>query len=372
MKSLYRWWFRISFCLLVLVPSVAATLYYSVIASSQYVSTAQFAIRGISEAATSFLSVASVLGSSSQSYDSYIIVEYIRSVQMIRDVADSGVDLRSFYARDGIDPVEKIDPNMPLEYFTGFWTRKVDVSYNSTTGNIIFRVRAFSPEDAKVIADAVMGAAERLVSQLSANARTQLVSAAQEEVTATQQRLATVRQEFSAFRDLQQAVDAEQLAQVEQTVISELERQLSELQTRRGSISASLSADSPTIRVLDQQISSVNQQLAERRSRVGSGVAGPGDSTDPLLSDVFNQFRELSLNQEYAETAYTRALGSLETAVLDARKQDRYFAVFEAPYQPEVSTAPNRVFFIALFIVGALILWGIVVLIVGAVREHNL
>jgi capsular polysaccharide transport system permease protein len=354
------------------VPSIAATIYYSIIASPQYVSTAQFAIRGISETASSFLSVASVLGSSSQSYDSYIIVEYIRSVQMIRDVAQSGIDLRSFYAQDGIDPVEKIDPTMPLEYFTGFWSRKVDVSYNSTTGNIIFRVRAFSAQDAKTIADAVMAAAERLVSQLSANARTQLVSAAQDEVTSTEQRLANVRQQFSAFRDLQQAVDAEQLAQIEQTVISELERQLSELQTRRGSISASLSANSPTIRVLDQQIASVNQQLAERRSRVGTGTANTDGKGDPLLSDIVNQFRELSLSQEYAETAYTRALGSLETALLDARKQDRYFAVFEAPHQPEVPTAPNRLFFIALFIVGSLIVWGILVLIVGAVKEHNL
>ena len=367
-----RWWFRVSFVLMVLIPSAAATLYYSVIASPQYVSTAQFAVRGISEAATSFLSVASVLGSSSQSYDSYIIVEYIRSIQMIRDVAEASVDLRQFYARPVVDPLERIAPDMPLEYFRNYWTKQVDVSFNSTTGNIIFRVRAFTPEDAKTIADAVMAAAERLVSQLSANARTQLVSAAQEEVDNTQRRLAQVRQEFSQFRDLQQAVDAEQLAQVEQTVISELERQLSELRTRRGSISASLSVDSPTIRVIDQQIASVTQQLEERRSRVGTGTNEPGNPNDPLLSDIVNQFRELSLNQEYAETAYTRALGSLETAVLDARKQDRYFAVFEAPYQPEVATAPNRVFFIVLFIVGSLIIWGIVVLIVGAIREHNL
>ena len=372
MKSLSRWWFRISFCVLVLVPSIAATMYYGLIASPQYVSTAQFAIRGISETASSFLSVASVLGSSSQTYDSYIIVEYIRSVQMIRDVADSGVDLRVFYTRDGIDPVEKIDPVMPLEYFTSYWTRKVDVSYNSTTGNIIFRVRAFSPDDAKTIADAVMAAAERLVSQLSANARVRLVSSAKDEVAATQQRLAAVREAFSAFRDLQQAVDVEQLSQIEQTVISELERQLSDLQTRRGSISATLSASSPTIRVLDQQIASVNQQLAERRSRVGTGTATPSASDNPLLSDVVNRFRELSLGQEYAETAYTRALGALETAELDARKQDRYFAMFEAPYQPEVSTGPNRPFFIVLFILGSLIVWGIIVMIVGAIKEHNL
>ncbi|MDB5621868.1 MAG: hypothetical protein JWR39_431 [Devosia sp.] len=372
MLLLKRWWLRLSFLALVLVPGAAVSLYYAVLASPVYVSTAQFAVRGISEASASFLSITSVLGSSAQSYDSYIITEYIRSNQMIRDVAQNGIDLREFYSRPDIDAMERIDPDMPLEYFTAYWSRKVEVSFNSTTGNIVLRVRAFSAEDAQTIAEAVLSASQVLVTRLSANAREQLIAAAQQEVNNSEQRLTEVRRDLAAFRDQQQVVDVEQIGQVEQTVISELERQLSELQIRRGSISSSLSADSPTLRVLDQQIASVTAQLEERRGRVGAGTSSDQPaSDDPRLSSVVNEFRELTLSQEYAETAYTRALGSLETALIDARKQDRYFAIFEEPHRPEVPTEPRRLFLVLLFIAGFSIVWGIVVMIIAAIREHS-
>lgn len=372
MAFIKRWWLRLSFLLLVLVPGAAVVFYYAFLASPIYVSTAQFAVRGISETNASFLSITSVLGSSSQSYDSYIVTEYIRSAQMIRDVADRGIDLRTFYAKPDIDLAQRIDENMPLDYFERYWSNKVDVSFNSTTGNIIFRARAFTSDDAQAIATAVMSAAQVLVTQLSSNARDQLIATAQQEVTAAEERLAVVRRDLQAFREREQAVDVEQIAQVEQTVISELERQLSELQTRRGSVAASLSADSPTLRVLDQQIASVTRQLEERRARVGAGAASSEEPSDTRLSAVVNEFRELTLRQEYAETSYTRALGSLETALVDARKQDRYFAIFEAPHRPEVPTEPRRLFWSMLFLAGFIMIWGIIVLVINAIREHNI
>lgn len=371
MRFLKRWWLRLSFLLLVLVPTLLVAFYYAFVASPIYVSTAQFAVRGISETSASFLSITSVLGSSSQSYDSYIVTEYIRSTQMIRDVDDNGIDLRSFYARPDIDFAHRIDASMPLDYFVGYWADKVDVSFNSTTGNIVFRARAFTAEDSQAIATAVMSAAQVLVTQLSANARDQLIASAQQEVTNAEERLAVVRGDLQEFREREQAVDVEQIATVEQTVIAELESQLVDLQTRRGSVASQLSEDSPTLRVLDQQIASVTRQLEERRARVGAGTTPTDGSSNQRLSSVVNEFRELTLRQEYAETAYTRALGSLETALIDARKQDRYFAIFEAPHRPEVATEPRRLFWTMLFAAGFAILWGIVVLIIGAVREHN-
>lgn len=371
MSLLKRWWLRLSFVLLVLVPAVLVALYYALVASPVYVSTAQFAVRGISEASASFLSITSVLGSSAQSYDSYIVTEYIRSAQMIRDVADEGIDLRDFYARPDIDFAQRIDADMPLDYFERYWGDKVDVSFNSTTGNIVFRARAFTAEDSQAIAQAVMNAAQVLVSQLSANAREQLIASARQEVTNAEERLGVVRSDLQEFREREQAVDVEQIAVVEQTVIADLESQLVELQTRRGSVASQLSEDSPTLRVLDQQIASVTRQLEERRGRVGAGATPTEDAGDPRLSSVVNEFRELSLRQEYAETAYTRALGSLETALIDARNQDRYFAIFEAPRSPEVAVEPRRLFWTLLFAAGFAIVWGIFVLVVGAIREHN-
>lgn len=368
-------WVALSFVIVVLLPSLLVAFYYAFVASAQYVSTAQFAVRGVSDNQLSFLSVSTVFGSSAQTYDSYIIVDYIQSTQLIQDISEEGIDLRKFYSGDYVDVVERIPADLPLELFVDYWKRKVDVSFNSTTGNVLFRVRAFSADDAQAIAAAVMKVSEHLVSQLSANARKQVISAAQEEVQDAEKRLVAVRKEFAEFRAKEQAVDVDQIAVVERTIISELETRLTELQTRRRSISGALSEDAPSLKVLDLQIAAVEDQLAERRARIGAGssssTALPAGS-DPNLSNVVSKFRDLSMRQEYAETAYTRALGTLETAVHEARSHDRYFAVFDEPRRPEVSTEPKRIFYSLLFIAGFIIVWAIGALLIRAVGEHNL
>jgi len=374
MKFVLRRWAGLSFLLLAVLPSVAVAIYYAFVASPQFVSTAQFAVRGVSDNQLSFISASTIFGSSAQTYDSYIIVDYIQSSQLIEDIGKEGIDLRRFFSPDYVDPVWRIAADMPLDVFVDYWNRKIDVSFNSTTGNVLFRVRAFSAEDSRRIAAAVMTVSEKLVSELSANARRQLISAAQDEVRNSEERLVEIRRQFADFRAKQQAVDVDQIALIERTIISELESKLIELQTRRLSIAGSLSDDAPSARVLDKQIEAVKEQLAARRARVGTGTAGDSTVTDadPGLSNVISQFRDFSLRQEYAETAYTKALGALETAVRDARNQDRYFAVFDEPRRPEVSTEPRRVFYSLLFAAGFTILWAIAALIFRAVGEHSL
>lgn len=361
----------LTFALFVLLPSAAAIGYYSLVASPQYVSQAHFAVRGIGESQLSSLALGNILGSNPQAPDSYIVVDYVRSAQLIRDLAASGFDLRSYFSKDGIDLVERISADMPIDFFIDYWNRKAEISYNSTTGNVTFRVRAFTPEDAKAIGEAVMAACHRLVTDLATGARQQLITAAQTEVERTRTRLAEVRQRLLTFREQEQAVDLQQIANVEQSVISELESRLTGLETRRRAIEGQLSEDSPTIKVLDSQIGAVRQQLEERRGRLGSGGevnTTPGSNAS--LSAVADEFRQLTFEQEYSETAHTRALASLEMANADARKQDRYFAVFASPQLPDVPTEPNRLFMALLISIGSLVLWGIGALIVHAIRER--
>lgn len=361
----------LTFGLFVIMPSAAAICYYTLLASPQYVSEAHFAVRGIGESQLSFLAMGNILGSSPQAPDSYVVVDYVRSTQLVRDLAERGLDLRSFYSKPEIDLVERINPDLPIDFFVDYWNRKAEISYNSTTGNVTFRVRAFTPADAKAIGDAVMASCHRLVTQLAAGARQQLISAAQAEVERTGQRLTDVRQRLLTFREREQAVDLQQIATVEQTVISDLETRLTSLETRRRSIDGQLSADSPTIKVLDSQITAIRQQLDERRSRLGAGGDISAErSAGGSLSAVADEFRQLTFEQGYSETAYTQALASLEAAAADARKQDRYFAVFASPQLPDVPTEPNRLFLSLLVTIGSAGLWGIGALIVHAIRER--
>ena len=304
-------------------------------------------------------------GSTNESADSYVIADYIDSVQIIEDIRRyEGVDLRQFFARPIVDFVHRIDPATPVAKFLDTWQWRTDVEYNSITGNTTFEIYAFTPEDARSIAALVLGQSERIVNELSREARETLISSAQNEVERTQERLREVSAAMLEFRQTNDVIDPEAPLTVETTILTQLQSELAELQTqRRALLSNNIAVNSPRVRVVDRQIRALEQQIAAQQANIGGG-------SDGNLAVQFGEFTDLTLEQEFARAAYTTALQALETAEADARRQERYLATFVEPTAPDVSLHPRPLLYT---IVGAfwfLICWALVVFITRSVRDH--
>ncbi|MEM6464242.1 MAG: hypothetical protein AAF724_20235 [Pseudomonadota bacterium] len=121
-----------------------------------------------------------------------------------------------------------------------------------------------------------------------------------------------------------------------------LERELVDLNTRRTALLATVSVESPSLRILDRQISALEGQIQQQLERFGSGGEN-GAIRTRNLSDVVNEYSQLIVEQEFAEKAYTSALSSLETSQAEARREERYFAIVVEPTLPEVALYPKRI-----------------------------
>ncbi len=204
--SALRWLARhmgvVLFGLLFVIPVTLVTTYYWFVASDQYRVETQFAVRGLVTSPLSTLGLAALPGASTQAGDSYIVADYIRSPQLIIDLRDQlDIDLRQYFSRSEIDVMQRIDPDAPLEEFVKYWRWRVDVGYNSTTGNTTFAVYAFNPQDANEIAQSVLLVSEQLVNNLSSQSRRQLIETAQSEVARTEERLRQARSQLQDFRN---------------------------------------------------------------------------------------------------------------------------------------------------------------------------
>ena len=356
---------QITFVLFFLIPTVLVAFYYAAIAADQYRVEVRFAVRGVEPSPLSSFGIPSLPGSSNESSDSYVIADYIDSVQIIEDIRRfEGVDLRQFFARPIVDFVHRIDPATPVAKFLDTWQWRTNVEYNSITGNTTFEVYAFTPEDARRIASLVLGQSERIVNELSREAREALISNAQEEVGRTQERLREISSAILAFRQENDVIDLERPVTVETTIITQLESQLADLRTRRRSLRGSVRADSPSVRIIDQQIAALEAQIASQQSNIG-GSGGDGN-----LAVLVGQFTDLKLEEEFARAAYTAALQALETAEADARKQERYLATFVEPSAPDVSLHPRPLLYSLVGAFWFLICWALVVFVTRSVRDH--
>ncbi len=372
-------WPIISFVLAAILPTILTGLYYIFIASPQYVVETQFSVRGSNSSSLNALGLTALVGSSAQSGDSYVVADYIQSSQILPDIREqTGVDIRTVYSRPNIDFLYRENESRPLDEFRDYWRDMVNVSYNSTTGNVTMRVFAFSPSDAKQVADAVLAVSENLVNTLSEKSRRQFVEVANQQVARSEERLRNIRGQITDLRITEQAVDPTAVATMEATIISSLEQELASLRTRYKALVDSVSKDAPSARVIERQIVALEEQLVEQKKRISGDsdndtsnkTTRSGLDAGRALPEMIDRFTELSVEQEFAVKAYTTSLAALETAMQEAQKQERYFAVYVQPREPEIALYPLGAINTLIMLAAASCLWLIGYFAFRSVKDH--
>ena len=165
-----HWLLMLSFLLLVLAPLGATGWYLYERAADQYASTVAFSVRR--EDTTSALDllggITALSGSSSSDTD--ILYEFLQSQKLVADM-DAVLDLRRLWAKPENDPYFAFDPAGSIEDLVTYWSRMVQIYYDSGSGLIEIRVLAFAPEDATRIADALFAQSSEMINDLSSIAR---------------------------------------------------------------------------------------------------------------------------------------------------------------------------------------------------------
>jgi capsular polysaccharide transport system permease protein len=364
-----------SFILVVLLPSVIATSYMLFVAQDQYHSSASFSVRSIESASASdVLGMFTQTTSGSTVSDSYILLDFIRGEQMMKMV-DAEFDLDKVYAVRGLDYYYALSPRSPVEDKLDFWSSIVRVSFDQTSGIIDLEVRAFDPVQAEKIGNFIINASEKLVNDLSSKARNSVLEAAHEEVYLAERRLSAARYALLEYRDRAQEVDPTEGAKMAAQLISSLELQLVQLNSDFAVARSQMSDESPRVRLLRNQIDSLEQQIELERSRLGSGTSSTAKTGRVTRNnDVASRIAEyeiLETDREFAERAYSAALTSLEKARMDANSRQRYLAVFLKPTTSEAAQYPNRIFNSFLVCAVLLLFWSFILMGYYNIRDRN-
>ena len=169
--------YRFSFVALVLLPSLAATVYLLFFASDQYAAEARFAVRAAqfesakssSDSAKTAFSQPAASIPSMASQDAYVIASYIRSAAVFADLP-ANLDPRVIYSRPEADFWAKLPAHASLEKLTDYWRSMVTTYVDGPSGVVTVSVRAFRPDDARELA-AARGHGERETRQQHVRAR---------------------------------------------------------------------------------------------------------------------------------------------------------------------------------------------------------
>ncbi|GAU82910.1 capsular polysaccharide export system inner membrane protein KpsE [Bosea sp. BIWAKO-01] len=359
--------------LLVLLPTLSASVYYGLIAADRFVSQSEFVLRNSEAADTSGIStmIASQTGGAVASglsiggdRDAQAISIYISSHDAMAAV-DRAIDLRKAFARPEADWIARYpgpvhsDTNHAL---FRFYEDMTAVSYDPTTGVIKLSVEAFRPEDARTISEALIGSAEQLVNRMDLRGRQDAMRAAQEQVETGRTQVVAAQQKLTEFRLREQMVDPIKMSGVVIESIAQLVSQSVDLKARLSDLLKN-TPNNQQASVLRNQIASLEEQIAAQQRK----LAGPDGSLSPIIAE----YAQLSLQSEFANRIYTASLEQIEAARAAATRQRAFIERISGPTLADYGTQPKRALMVLLVFAVSLSAWSVLRFVIRDSRMHH-
>jgi capsular polysaccharide transport system permease protein len=380
-----------SLLLIVILPTLFAFIYFGFMASDQYESTAEYVIKtqGGGDASSGLAGIMGAMGmggghgDSGAAGDSAMVEAYVESDQILRDLSKE-IDLRAIYCSQEIDWISRLkstpdffqlvsarkshrttDQEISAEDLLSYWKKKVKVTPGDAPGTSTLTVLAFTPQDAKTIAEKVIQLGESLVNHVSERSMKDAVVFAQKEVNLAHDRAMKAFDDLQQFQTRAKQVDPQGFAKARSEIQGKLEGQLSSTQAQMEALRQSLPDEAPGIQQMRTQISALQEQLMVEKNQSTSGRDGKS------AAEVINEFGKRQLETEFASKDYLSALTALESARITANRQNRYLEAFDLPELPDKPSLPKRWYDIATVFAFCLLLWGVLNLFIAGVKEHQ-
>jgi capsular polysaccharide transport system permease protein len=356
--------------ILVVVPNIIAVLYFGLLASNQYISETRFTVS--SGAIPKMDEMGSVTGVPPILIvqDTLVVTNYIHSRPMVEEL-ESKVGLRETYSAPSIDWWARFNKKKPIEKFVDYWDSMSHTSIAFPSGIVSLKIYAFSPDDAKRIADAVVAQSEKLINELNDRMRRDTVLASERDMQQASKDLAHARTQMELERNTEGLIDVGETNKALTGLASGLQADLLKAQQEYESELRYVSADAPQMRVLKSRITAMKTQFEQMNAQLTTqGEKQSGAVADKALSGKMTKFAELDLEDRIAEKRYATAVAAVEAARILSERRMLYLHEIVAPAQAEESEYPWRWLSVGMTLVASIIAWVSAIAAMAFVRNH--
>ncbi|MCB1539592.1 MAG: capsule biosynthesis protein [Rhodoblastus sp.] len=362
--------FRLSrgalFVAMIVIPTTLAIVYYSVIASNQYVSEAQYVVRSVSSRRVSGLEMLFQSFGIAPTVDNANAVQgYIQSRDAVQAL-ESQLPLREMFGRKDVDILARFPRfwrSSSFEELYRYYIDRVSVIQDQDKGITKLNVVAFSAEDAQRLCQAVLVLAERFANRMNARAESDTVKLASDEVAEAERRVLGAQRNLTEFRLRVGLIDPNKDAGSVLSTITSLSTELAQVIAQLKQIETS-STNNPAIAAMKSKANALRASISAQRDKLSGG--------DVALASKIADYEQLSLALGIANAALEGANVALQVARQEARRQAIYIEEVVRPNLADESTEPRRFRMIVTVFVFSFALASITWLMLAGVGEHEI
>lgn len=356
----------ISFVACVLLPAALTTWYLWARAADQYASTLGFSVRK-QEASSAVELLGGITSIGSSSADTDILYDYMHSQKLVSEI-DADLDLRALWSKPKSDPIFAYAAPGTIETLLDHWADQVRVTYDSATRLIEIRVLAFDPDDARAIAEALFDKSTTMINRLNDAAQADALRVATSERDKAEARLKAARGAITEFRNRTQSIDPAADMQSQAGLLANLQTQLAEALIDADMLAASTRSADTRGEQAALRIAVIEDRIAAEREKLGLGASG---ATSDVYATLVGDYERLSVDREFAETAYRAAQLAYDAAQADARRQTLYLAAHITPTLAETAQFPQRQTILGTVTMFLFLAWSIAAMVYYSVRDRR-
>lgn len=366
-QHIFQAFWRRKILLAALMASLLVSIYWLLVATDRYVSSAHVIIQRTDLPGGSAVDVGALLSgvaSGGNRADQLLLRDHLLSVDMLQKL-DKQLNLRAHYSQAEVDLVSRMwGADRALEHFHKHYLGRVTVEMDDYAGVLVVQAQAYDAAMAQAIVRALVKEGEAFMNRLAQDLAQAQVTFLEEQVKDMNARAMQARQALLAFQNEKGLVSPQATAESLGAIVAQLESRRAELETQRSGLLAYLVADHPSILLLNQQIAAVEKQLTQEQQK----LASPKGAT---LNRTVEAYQRLEMEATFAQKVYQTALAALEKGRIEATRTIKKVQVMQAPTLAEYPLQPKRLYNALIFTLFAFVLAGVAHLVLAIVRDHK-
>jgi len=340
-----------------------AVLYFGIVASDRYVSRAELVVKQADQIKMlpDALSMLGLGGSNHQ--DVLLIQDYLNSPDLL-DKLDKELGIKAHYQNHKIDYFSRLPDNVSREDFIQYYRDHMTLRLDELSGVLTIELQAFDPAYGQQVVGLMLKESEGFINRLGHQVALEQLAFVEKEVDRAYQRVQDEKAKVLDFQNSHHLLSPESTSTARLSVVSQIESELVQQQAQLKQLQSYMKDTAPAVVSVQARVDALNKQLEQEKARL-TGV------DKDAMNEITARYMDVQTQAKLAADLYKSGLVSLEQARVEAYRKLKHLLVISQPTLAEDAEYPRRLYNLATIGVLLCLLYGLVVMGLATLREHQ-
>lgn len=340
-----------------------AVIYFGLIASDRYVSRAQLVIKQADQIKM-LPDALSMLGLGGSNHEDILLTQdYLQSPDLLSKL-NKELGLKAHYQSHKVDYFSRLPSDVSQEEFIKYYRNHLTLRLDDTSGVLTIEFQAFEPAYGQRVVNLMLKESESFINKLGHQVALEQLAFVEREVNRAYQRVQDEKAKVLEFQNTHNLISPESTSTARLGVVSEIEGQLAQQQAQLKQLQSYMKETAPAVISVQARVDALTQQLTQEKARL------TGTDKD-AMNEVTAQYMDVKTQATLAADLYKSGLISLEQARVEAYRKLKHLLVVSKPTLAEDAEYPRRLYNLATIGVLLCLLYGLIVMGLATLREHQ-